>query len=238
MLSGSSSRPTILRGDPHESGVTGSARQARQEQAARHSQPQRSSMLHQVRTHFDDQTSPQSNSGGSSSDDSDYEGSVGQPFDWTVVRGHAGKFARAGPSNAGASDHVEDSHVDNAAPRGRRRQQCDRTDWLITSPQPEGPGDARLIPNYGGHIAKVSFEGSERTPSILECRTRKKSLEDIIRLQDISDELYGVLPAIPLGRLLYVMHQHNERALILVLMERWQPDTNTFHMPFNKCYPS
>ena len=44
MLSGSSSRPTILRGDPHESGVTGSARQARQEQAARHSQPQRSSM--------------------------------------------------------------------------------------------------------------------------------------------------------------------------------------------------
>ena len=54
--------------------------------------------------------------------DSDYEGSVGQPVDWTVVRGHAGKFTQADPSTTGASDHAEDSHVDDAAPRGRRRQ--------------------------------------------------------------------------------------------------------------------
>ena len=63
LLSGNSSRPTLLRGDPHEMGVTGFARQARQEQAARHSQAQRSSTLHQVCTHFDDQTSAQSYSG-------------------------------------------------------------------------------------------------------------------------------------------------------------------------------
>ena len=92
LLSGSSSRPTILRGDPHQRGVTGSARRARQEQAASHSQAQRSSMLHQMRTHFDDQTSLQSNSRGSSMDDSDYEGSVGKPVDWTVVCGHARKI--------------------------------------------------------------------------------------------------------------------------------------------------
>ena len=85
---------------------------------ARHSQAQRSSTLHQARTHFDDQTSLQSNSRGSSFDDSNYKGSIGQPVDWTVVRRHAGKFARAGPSNAGASDHAEDNQVDNAAPRG------------------------------------------------------------------------------------------------------------------------
>ena len=46
----------------------------------------------------------------------------------------------------------------------------------------------------------------------------------------MSDELYGILPATPLGRLPYVMHQHIDRALISAL-ERWQPDTNTFHMP-------
>ena len=157
-------------------------------------------------THFDDQTSFQSNSWGSSSDDSDYEGSVGHPIDWTVVRGHAGKFARAGPSNAGASDHAEDSQVDNAALGGRR---CPTVWWngLADHIVPaSGPTNARLIPNYGGHIAKVIFEGFERTPPILECRTRKKPLEDIIRLQDMSDELYGVLPATPLGRLPYVMH--------------------------------
>ena len=121
MLRGSSSKPTILRGDPYEKGVTGSARRARQEQAARHSQAQRSTTLHQVHTHFDDQTSLQSNSRGSSSDDSDYEGSVGKLVDWTVVRGNVDKFARAGPSIAGAFDHAEDIQVDNAAPGGKRR---------------------------------------------------------------------------------------------------------------------
>ena len=54
LLSGNSSNPTLLRGDPHERGVMGSARRARQEEAARHSEAQRSSTLHQVRTRFDD----------------------------------------------------------------------------------------------------------------------------------------------------------------------------------------
>ena len=82
MLSENSSKPTLLRGDPHERGVMGSARQ---EEAARHSQAQRSSTLHQVRTHFENKTSLLSDSGRSSDEDSDYEGSVGQPVHWTVV---------------------------------------------------------------------------------------------------------------------------------------------------------
>ena len=47
----------------------------------------------------------------------------------------------------------------------------------------------------------------------------------------MSDALYNVLPAIALGRLPYIMHQHIDNALILAFVERWQPDTNTFHMP-------
>ena len=107
-------------------------------------------MLHQVRTRFEDQTSLQINSGGSSDEDSDYADSVGQPVEWTVVRGHAGKFTRASPSIAGASDHAEDSQVDDAAPWGMRCQQSTKTNWPITSPQPGGPTDAFLIPSYGG----------------------------------------------------------------------------------------
>ena len=63
MLSENSSRPTLLKGGPREKWVTGSARRARQEQAARHSEAQRSITLHQVRTRFDDQTSLQSSWG-------------------------------------------------------------------------------------------------------------------------------------------------------------------------------
>ena len=104
--------------------------------------------MHQVRTHFDEQTSPQSNSGTCSFNGSDYEGSVGLLVDWTVVRRHAGRFARAGPSNAGASDNAEDSQLDDAASGRRRRPQSGGMDWLITSPQPGGPTDTQLIPNY------------------------------------------------------------------------------------------
>ena len=37
LLNRNSSRPTLLKGDPYERGVTGSARRAREEEAARHS---------------------------------------------------------------------------------------------------------------------------------------------------------------------------------------------------------
>ena len=104
-------------------------------------------------------------------------------------------------------------------------------DWLITSPQPGGLTD---FEGYGGHIEKVIFEGFERTPPILECRSSKKPLEAIIRLQDMSDELYELLLAIPLDRLPYIMHQHIDSALISAFVERWQPDTNTFYMPWGK----
>ena len=166
LMRGSSSRPTLLRGDPHERSVTGSASRARQEQVARPSEAQRSSTLHQVHTRFDDQTSLQSSLGGSSDDDTEDLGCVGEPVDWTLVRRHAGKFTHAAPSSAGASDLAEDSHGDNARPRGSRRPQSGEKDWMITSPQPGGPTDARLIPSYGGHIVRVIYEGSERTPPI------------------------------------------------------------------------
>ena len=246
LLSNNSSRPSLLRGDPHERGVSGSARRARQEQAAKHSQTQRSTTLDHVRSRFERHSSQRSDTAGSGDDDTDYDESVsreesigqdeslGHPVDWTLVRGHAGQFRTRGHNTADTSDHAGVSQVEDAAPRGRRRSQSADMDWLITSPQPGGPVDTTLIPSYGGHVAKVIFEGSERTPPILECRPRKRTLDAIIRLQDMSDELYGVLPATPLGRLPYIMHQHIDSALITTFVERWQPDTNTFHMPWGR----
>ena len=75
---------------------------------------------------------------GSNDDDSDYHGFIGQPGDWMVVRGHAGKLTFAGPSTNGAFDLAKDRQVDNAAPRGRRRPQSADIDWLITLPPSQG----------------------------------------------------------------------------------------------------
>ena len=157
-----------------------------------------------MRSRFERQTSLRTNTVGSGDDDTDFDESlsredsvsqdesVAHPVDWSVVRGRAGQFKTIGHSTA---DTSEGSHVEDVAPRGSRRTQSVDMDWLITSPQPGGPVDTNLIPSYGGHVAKLIFEGSERTPPILDCRLRKKTLEAIIRLQDISDELYRVLPA-------------------------------------------
>ena len=71
LLSGNSSRLNLLKGDPHERGVTGSARRARQEQAAGHSQAQCSTTLDHVRSRFERQTSLRSNTVGSGDDDTD-----------------------------------------------------------------------------------------------------------------------------------------------------------------------
>ena len=95
LLSGNSSRPTLLRGDHHERGVMGSARRAGQEEAARHNEAQQSSTLQQVRTRFDDQASSLQSSWGVSSDNDDandveYQGAVLRPVDWTVVQGPTG----------------------------------------------------------------------------------------------------------------------------------------------------
>ena len=144
--------------------------------AARHIEAQRSSTLHQVHTRFDDQASVQSSWRVSNDDDDDdveYQGVVGRPVDWTVVREVDGKFTRAARSSAGASEHAGHSHVDNELSRGSRRSQSVGTDWLATSPQPEEPTDTRLIPSYGGHIAKVVFDGSVHTPPVLECRKER-----------------------------------------------------------------
>ena len=101
LLSGNSSRPTSLRGDPHERGVTGSVRRSRQEEAIRHSQAQRSTTLDHVRSRFQRQSSLHSHTVGLIDDETDWDDSVtreesvghdegaGLPVDWTIVRGHA-----------------------------------------------------------------------------------------------------------------------------------------------------
>ena len=78
LLSGNSSRPTSLRGNLHERGVTGSVRRSRQEQAARHSQAQRLTTLDHVRSRFQRQSSLHSHTVGSGDDDTDYDDSVSQ----------------------------------------------------------------------------------------------------------------------------------------------------------------
>ncbi|XP_057535249.1 protein MAIN-LIKE 1-like [Amaranthus tricolor] len=91
------------------------------------------------------------------------------------------------------------------------------------------PVDWAIVRGRDGRFARggPSFSAASE-------RWMKRPLEAIIGLRDMTDALYDVLPATPLGRLPYIMPQHIDCALILAFVERWQPETNTVHMPWGE----
>ena len=70
-----------------------------------------------------------------------------------------------------------------------------------------------------------------RTTSILESRTRKKKVDSIIiRLWDMTNELYRELPHTLLGFMSCIIHEHIDRAFIYAFLQRWKSNRNTFHV--------
>ena len=106
-----------------------------------------------------------------------------------------------------------------------------------------GPCDGSVIPSFLGHVASHIWEGHDRP--LLTCHNRSRYCAllkewaerfDYI-VEDIDTNFEEVSKQIErsgLAHLPMAMFPHIDVPLICAFIERWQPDTNTFHFAFGE----
>ncbi|XP_012854148.1 PREDICTED: serine/threonine-protein phosphatase 7 long form homolog [Erythranthe guttata] len=100
--------------------------------------------------------------------------------------------------------------------------------WKLIGETPGGPKYPHLIPSFGAHVAYDIWEGKGR--HMLKLRSHAKST------WPGPNDYYSVslLESTGLYHLRYCSLPHHNNPLIEAFIERWQPDTNSFHMPFGE----
>lgn len=146
-----------------------------------------------------------------------------------VRKGRGGRFvSRSGTSSA--------STVSGAS---RKRSRAVNDSWVVRSEVPSGPVDGSVIPSFLGHIAARIWEDQER-PSVtwlLKCHTREKTcsfLRTWAEAWPAESEMFERLEGTWVNHVPATMHDKIDSTLITAFVERWQPDTNSFHLPFGE----
>ncbi|XP_012858915.1 PREDICTED: uncharacterized protein LOC105978049 [Erythranthe guttata] len=100
--------------------------------------------------------------------------------------------------------------------------------WKLIGETPSGPKYPHLIPSFGAHIAYDIWEGKGR--HMLKLRSHAEST------WPGPDDYYCVslLESTGLYHLRYCSLPQHKNPLIEAFIERWQPNTNNFHMPFGE----
>ncbi|XP_021742236.1 protein MAINTENANCE OF MERISTEMS-like [Chenopodium quinoa] len=98
---------------------------------------------------------------------------------------------------------------------------------------PGGPSDGSVIPSYGGHVARRIWEGKPR--GVLKCYNLTNACEALVGWKKTAlPFMQARIDATGLGHLPSCMFKHIDMPLISAFVERWQPDTNSFHLPFGE----
>ncbi|XP_021768509.1 protein MAIN-LIKE 1-like [Chenopodium quinoa] len=95
---------------------------------------------------------------------------------------------------------------------------------------PGDPEDGTVIPSFGGHVASYIWGGQER--NVLRCLSRTQLCSALVTWRGrLAQEHLELIDGSGLSHLPGIMFRRFDWPLISVFVERWQPDTNTFHMP-------
>ncbi|KAI5674135.1 hypothetical protein M9H77_14499 [Catharanthus roseus] len=166
---------------------------------------------------------------GDGGDDDQYEGDDAsdeeQPVPVTPMAHASGSDGRPRHGKGKGLTGSFMSMMSNPAPT-QKRKKVKQSDWEQTEPTERGPADPELIPSYGKHVAGQIWRGQDR--GSLKFRLRYMALTGW-KLTD--EHVRPLASGSGVMHLRSCMFQHPNIALLSAFVERWQPDTNSFHMP-------
>ncbi|XP_012830471.1 PREDICTED: uncharacterized protein LOC105951562 [Erythranthe guttata] len=101
----------------------------------------------------------------------------------------------------------------------------------LEGPCEGGPQNLEFMRRFKSHIAMYIWEGYERRETT-RCESRTKALEDYRGPQD--NTMIARFEATGLYHLRDCFLKRMNKNLMLAFVERWQPETNSFHMPWGE----
>ncbi|KAL2900727.1 Protein MAIN-LIKE 1, partial [Bienertia sinuspersici] len=106
--------------------------------------------------------------------------------------------------------------------------------WVVKDSAPGGPANGTVIPSFNGHVARLLWLETE-DQGVLKCHSREKTCRNLASWRTkMSEEACNRLNGSWLAQLSMAMLPHIDAPLISAFVERWQPDTNSFHLPFGE----